>query len=442
MKTILEVGAAVCSAQEVYNEPVRIVIEDGIIQAVTPLAQVGVSADRARTDSWRGEAGVQYIRRPRTVAIPGLVNTHGHAAMTLLRGAGDDLPLMRWLEEKVYPMEAKLTRQAIYWGTQLACWEMIRSGTTCYTDMYFQMHDAAQAVLESGMRGVLCWGVVGLDDSGRAAGVANSRSFVNQWKGASSRLLVTLGPHAPYTCPPDYLREIADLAGELGVPLQIHLSETRGEVEQSLQTYGKTPIAQVEACGLLEHPVLAAHCVHVNEDDMDVLAARRVHVAHNPQSNLKLGSGVAPVARMLEKGIVVGLGTDGAASNNNLDMFEEMRLAATLHKGVTMDATAVPAPTAFRMATEEGAKCAFLPAGHGTLTSGAWADITLLDLDSPHFVPIHDLLSNVVYAAGADDVTDVFVAGRQLLSNRESLTLDVERIRYEARSLEAHLKAQ
>ncbi|MCL6631441.1 MAG: amidohydrolase [Alicyclobacillus herbarius] len=439
MKTILDVGAAVCASDCVYNQPVRITIADGKIEAVEPWPEssrmhLGERGDTAET--------VQYIRRPRALAIPGLINTHGHAAMTLLRGAGDDLPLMRWLEEKVYPLEAKLTRDAIYWGTQLACWEMIRSGTTCFTDMYFQMHAAAEAVLESGLRAVLSWGVVGLDEAGRKNGIANSRAFVGQWQGVSDRLAVTLGPHAPYTCPPDYLREIAELAGELGVPIQIHLSETRSEVEQSFQLYGRSPIAHAESCGLFDVPVLAAHCVHVSDEDIALMARRQVRVAHNPQSNLKLGSGVAPVSKMLASGVSVGLGTDGAASNNNLDMFEEMRLAATLHKGYLMDATVVPAPAAFEMATETGAECVFLPKGHGTLTPGAAADITLLDLDSPHFVPRFDLLSNVVYAAGADDVTDVIVAGRQLLSNREPLTLDVERIRYESRNIEAHLKAQ
>jgi 5-methylthioadenosine/S-adenosylhomocysteine deaminase len=440
LKTILEVGAAICAADDIRPYPVRFVIENGRIAAVERVAEDVPGSGPDTSTSIRPGEEVTYIRRPRRLAIPGLVNTHGHAAMTLLRGAGDDLPLMRWLEEKVYPLEAKLTREAIYWGTQLACWEMIRSGTTCYTDMYFQMHAAAQAVLESGMRGVLTWGVVGLDDASKRAGVANSRSFVGEWKGVDERLIVTLGPHAPYTCPPEYLQEIADLAEELDVPVQIHLSETKGEVEQSYREFGRSPIQHADACGLFRRPVLAAHCVHVSDEDIALMAERGVRVAHNPQSNLKLGSGVAPVVRMLAAGLTVGLGTDGAASNNNLDLFEELRLAATLHKGVALDATVVPAADAFRMATDSGARAAFLPEGAGKLEVGAAADITLLDLDSPHFVPSFDLLSNVVYAAGADDVTDVFVAGRQLLSGREPLTLDVERIRYEARKIEAHLR--
>jgi 5-methylthioadenosine/S-adenosylhomocysteine deaminase len=428
-KVLIEVGAVIQSASQVLSEPSYLYIEDGVIREVGPGPYSGPTN------------GVTVFRRPHSVAIPGLVNAHGHAAMTLLRGAGDDVPLMTWLQEKVFPLEAKLTHEAIYWGTMLACWEMIRSGTTCFTDMYFMMHDAARAVAESGMRGVLSWGMVGLDDASRTNGINNSRAFVAQWHNqADGRITVTLGPHAPYTCPPDYLAETAELSAELGVPIQIHLSETKVEVDNSYAEHGKSPIAHALACGLFNRPVLAAHCVHVSDEDIAIMKEHDVRVAHNPQSNLKLASGIAPVVKMKAAGLTVGLGTDGAASNNNLDMFEELRLAATLHKGVLYDATVIPAAEAFAMATADSARAVFLPDGHGTLTPGAAADVTLLDLDSPHFQPTFDLLSNVVYASGADDVTDVFVAGSPLLLNREPVTLDTERIRYEVRKIEELLK--
>ncbi|MDQ0188577.1 amidohydrolase [Alicyclobacillus cycloheptanicus] len=423
-QTLLEVGAIVKSAREVWDGPGYIVLQDDVIE------------DIGRGEYPGSRAGMTVVKRPHRVAIPGLVNTHGHAAMTLLRGAGDDLPLMTWLTERVFPMEAKLTEDAIYWGTLLACWEMIRSGTTCFTDMYMSMHKAAAAVEESGMRAVLSWGMVGLDETSARSGIRNSESFVGAWhRQAGGRITVTLGPHAPYTCPPDYLQQVAELAGRLAVPIQIHLSETRTEVDDCLRLYNRTPIAHAASCGLFEHPVLAAHCVHVTDEDIEIMRANDVHVAHNPQSNLKLASGIAPVPSMTQAGLIVGLGTDGAASNNNLDMFEELRLAATLHKAVAFDASILPAAQAFQMATEDGAKAVFLPAGSGTLEKGAAADVTLLDLRSPHLIPTHSLLSNVVYAAGADDVTDVFVAGRALLSNREPQTIDTERVEYEARRI-------
>lgn len=423
-KQILHVGAAILSHSDVRMRPTDIVIEDGKISAVSD-----------HTSEIDPTASV--VHRPHHVAIPGFVNTHGHAAMTLLRGAGDDLSLQDWLSQKVYPMEAKLTGDAVYWGTQLACWEMIRSGTTCFTDMYFFMHDAARAVEEAGLRGVLSWGMVGFDDQIRQAGLDNAKSLAKQWhRTANGRIQVTLGPHAPYTCPPDYLQEVAALSAELKLPIQIHLSETSLEVQENRDRFGVSPIVHAKNCGLFDGLVLAAHCVHVDDDDIALMKEHHVHVAHNPQSNLKLGSGVAPIVRMKAAGLTVGLGTDGASSNNNLDMFEELRLAATLHKGVLMDPTVIPAAQAFEMATAEGAKAVFLDEGHGTLTPGAPADLTLLTLDSPHFQPTYDLLSNVVYSAGADDVTDVIVAGVWLMKNTEPVTLDVERIRFEVQHIQ------
>lgn len=428
-KAIMKVGAVVRSATQIIPSASYIVIENGLISEVGEGIYKGDISDAT------------VIDRSNRVAIPGLVNSHGHAAMTLLRGAGDDMPLMNWLNDRIFPLEAKLTEEAIYWGTQLACWEMIQSGTTCFTDMYFFMHNTAKAVSEVGMRAVLSWGIVGFNEDVKKAGISNSRSFVAQWNGTSDgRITTTLGPHAPYTCPPDYLTEVAKLSAELNVPIQIHLSETMVEVENSKKEFGKTPIAHALDCGLLNRPVLAAHCVHVTDEDIQIMQQHDVRVAHNPQSNLKLASGVAPVVKMKQAGLIVGLGTDGAASNNNLDMFEEMRLAATLHKGVLFDATAIPAAAAFQMATEDSAKAVFLSPGHGTLSVGAPADITLLDLTSSHFHPSFDLLSNIVYAAGADDVTDVFVNGNALLSNKSLTTIDTERVSFEFKRIEASLR--
>lgn len=286
------------------------------------------------------------------------------------------------------------------------------------------------------MRALLSIGLAATEADVQAEKLEASRAFVQAWHGkGDGRIQVALGPHAPYTCPEPFLTQVADLAAELGVGIQIHLSETRGEVDQFLSQEGLTPIGLAERAGLLNLPTLAAHCVHATQNDIEILRTHDVRVAHNPQSNLKLGSGIMPLPDMLDRGVTVGLGTDGAASNNNLDMFEEMRLAATLHKGVREDATTVDAATAFALATELGARAIFLPENHGTLRPGAPCDMVLLDAHSPHFTPSHDLLSDLVYAAGADDVLDVIVAGEWVLQNREPTALDAERIRFEARRL-------
>lgn len=427
-KTILEVGALVKNAQEWISGPAYLVFDGQQIE------EIGEGTYK------KPLLGARKIVRPHSLAIPGLINTHGHAAMTLLRGAGDDMPLMDWLNQRIFPLEEQLTERAIYIGTLLACYEMLKSGTTTFTDMYMMMHHAAEAVANSGMRAMLSWGTVGFTDENRKRGIENTRSLAKAWHNAENgRLQISVGPHAPYTCPADYLRELAKLAEELQLPMQIHLSESQTEVEQALQTWGKTPIAQVRDCGLFSVPVLAAHCVHLTDEDISILAENSVCVAHNPQSNLKLASGIAPLPKMLDAGITVGLGTDGAASNNNLDMFEEMRLAATLHKGISYEATTIPAATAFAMATEYGARCLFQENKLGILEVGRAADITLLNLDSPHLTPIYDLISNLVYACGADDVTDVFVAGEHVLADGKPTRFDIEFVLHEARQIASNL---
>jgi 5-methylthioadenosine/S-adenosylhomocysteine deaminase len=427
-KTLLELGALVIDADTVINEASYLIIENGHV------AEFGRGKYRGLRED------LTIIARPRTIAIPGLVDSHGHAAMTLLRGAGDDVPLMTWLHKKIFPLEQKMTEEAVYWGTQLACWEMIRSGTTTFADMYFHMHQAARAVEESGLRGVLAYSVAGQSQSDVSRELQQTHDFISTWHGAAGgRITTTLGPHAPYSCSSQLLQSVTQMSFDLGIPIQIHVSETQSEVAESLGKHRMTPVQYLAEIGMFERPVLAAHCVTVSEQDIQILHDYDVRVAHNPQSNLKLGSGIAPVAGMLAKGLTVGLGTDGAASNNNLDMFEEMRLAATLHKGFNQQADVVTAPQALKMATADSARAVFLGTLDGTLNVGATADITLLDLTSPHFLPNHNLLSNIVYAAGADDVCDVFVAGTQLLSNRELLSLDTERIRYEITRIQGEM---
>ncbi|MBU2700361.1 5-methylthioadenosine/S-adenosylhomocysteine deaminase [Sporomusaceae bacterium BoRhaA] len=365
------------------------------------------------------------------LAIPGFINTHTHAAMTLFRSYADDMLLMDWLENKIWPAEDKLTPADVYWGTMLAIVEMIQSGTTTFSDMYFHMDEVARAVEESGIRGVLARGMAGVAPNGEQA-LKDSEDFFNNWNHkASGRITVMLGPHAPYTCPPAYLKKVVALADKLNAPIHIHLSETQGEVADCLKEYGLSPIALMEQVGILDHPVLAAHCVHVSDADIALMKAHSVKVAHNPGSNMKLASGIAPVPKLLEQGIVVGLGTDGTASNNNLDMIEEMRLAALLHKTSSLDPLVIPAKQAVNMATEQGAKCLGLEKVIGTLKEGYEADVVLLDMHKPNWYPRHDRLSLLTYAASAGDVDTVIVQGKILMYKRQMTHLDVERILFE-----------
>ncbi|MEA1960355.1 MAG: amidohydrolase [Bacillota bacterium] len=353
------------------------------------------------------------------VALPGFINTHTHAAMTLLRGYANDLSLMDWLEKKIFPMEAKLGEEEIYWGTKLAILEMIKSGTTCFTDMYFKMDQVAQAVKESGIRAVLSRGMIGVGPENEEA-IEDSRALVKKWHHAEDgRIQFMLGPHAPYTCPPDYLKRVSALAAELNVGIHIHLAETVGEYEDMQKQYGKTPIALMEETGVLQNQVLAAHCVHMSDEDIQLLKKYNVGVAHNPESNMKLASGVAPVVTMLEAGIPVALGTDGVSSNNDLDMFQEMRTAALLQKVQTMDPTVLPAYQALEMATVNGAKALRQEQQIGRIKEGMRADIILVGLQEPHMIPTYDLVANLVYSGHASDVQTVFVDGKMLMENRK-----------------------
>lgn len=366
------------------------------------------------------------------LAAPGLVNTHTHIAMGLLRNYADDLELMEWLETAIWPAEANLTAPLAYWGTQLGIAEMLRSGTTTFSDMYFFMDETAKAVQETGIRAVLSRGLAGVAPSAEKALVEN-RELFNEFHGYNNdQIKVMLGPHAPYTCPDDYMKRVVELAHDLGAEIHMHLSETKGEVEAVKErSGGRSPIALMNDLGVFDMGCVAAHCVHVSEEDMDIMAAKKVRVAHNPQSNLKLASGIAPVHEMIEKGITVGLGTDGSASNNNADMLEEVRLAAMLHKARLYDPKVIPAKTAWAMGTVEGAKVL----GYddlGVLEPGYRADIVLYDTSGMHWLPRYNDLASLVYAANSSDACTTIVGGKVLMENRELLTIDEEKLRFEA----------
>ena len=385
-----------------------------------------------KPDSVKPELADRVIDGSNLIVMPGFINTHGHAAMSLLRSYADDMPLTDWLVKKIWPIETLLESDDIYWGSMLSIAEMIKGGTTTFTDMYFFMDRVAEAAAESGIRAVLSRGLslfgLGIDEGG----FKETKKFINDWHGAENgRITVMLGPHAIYTGSPDFYRSIVDLAGETGLSLQIHLSETKIEVESSFEQHGCSPVKLLYDLGLFDHKVLAAHCVHLSKQDIELLAEKNVGVSHNPGSNLKLGSGIAPVRKMLEAGITVGIGTDGASSNNNLDMVEEMRLAALLGKGLEMDPTLINAVTALQMSTSMGAEALSL-GKVGVLREGYKADLIGFRHDRPHLTPMHDPQSHLVYASAAADVCLVMVDGKLLLENGELTTLDEEKIRAEA----------
>jgi 5-methylthioadenosine/S-adenosylhomocysteine deaminase len=374
--------------------------------------------------------------------LPGFINTHGHVGMSLLRGYADDLPLQQWLEEKMWPLEAQFTGEHVKWGTYLSIIEMIRTGTTTFVDMYDNMDEVAKAVEETGMRARLCRGMIGFGtEEVRQAKLHEAVTFARNWHNqAGGRITAMMSPHAPYTCTPEFISQIVDKATELDLPIHIHMSETKWEVEQNVKDYGVRPVAHLENIGVFSRPTLVAHAVHLTDEEIDILAHYHVKVSHNIVSNLKLASGVAPLTKLLAKGVSVSLGTDSSASNNNLNLFEELKLAAILHKGVLNDPVAVPAEQALRLATRYGADCVFQPDTLGSLEVGKQADLFMLDAEQAHYHPAHHPISHVVYAANGRDVTDTVVAGRFLMRNRELLTVDEERVIHEANRMFATLK--
>jgi 5-methylthioadenosine/S-adenosylhomocysteine deaminase len=366
--------------------------------------------------------------------MAGLVNAHIHAPMTLFRGLADDLPLKTWFEEYIFPAEGKwVNKEFVYWGTLLACAEMIRCGTTTFADGYFFEGEVARATAQSGMRALLAEGVLNFpapDSPSAEESLKNIEKFIEEYS-HSALIRPTLFAHTAYTCSPDLLKRCRHLADRYGVPLITHLSETRSEIEEVSKKYGRRPVDHLENLGLFSSPLIACHCVWLTEEEMDLLARRRVRVVHNLESNMKLASGVAPVPELLSRGVVVGLGTDGCASNNNLDLFQEMDFVAKLHKVHRLDPTVMPAQTVLEMATLGGARA--LGMEIGSLEVGKKADVILLELNKPHLQPVYNIVSHLVYSATGADVRDVIIDGKLVMENRKLLTLDEGEILYQAK---------
>jgi len=372
---------------------------------------------------------VQVIDGTGKVTMPGLINAHQHTPMNLLKGFSDDLKLMDWLEKKMFPAEARMTPEDIYWGSQLSMAEMIRSGTTTFADMYMHMNQIAQAVDEVGMRASLTRGLVFHDDD-QGVRIREAIELVENWhRQADGRITTMFGPHAPYTCPPEPLQEVMRLAKQYDLPIHIHLAETKEEVITMRERYQQTPTQYLYELGLFEQlHVMLAHSVHLTKRDIQYLKGMRGGVIHNPVSNLKLGCGIAPITEMKQQGITVGLGTDGAGSATTLDMFQEIKAATWLQKLDYGDPTVLPAYQSLQMATIESAKLLAIDHETGSLEVGKKADMILIDLNRPHLQPVHNIVSLLAYSVNGADVDTTIVNGKILMQNRQLLTLDEQEV--------------
>lgn len=378
------------------------------------------------------------------IIMPGLVNSHVHVPMSLFRGLADDLPLLQWLNDHIFPAEAHhINPETVRIGALLSSAEMILSGTTTFCDGYFFEHEVAMAVKESGMRAVLGQGVIDFPAPGVPnpnENIRHASTFARTWLEGWPSITPSIFCHSPYTCSAETLKSAKAAADSMGVLFQIHACETRNEWDRINSEQGRTPIAYLDRLGLLDQNTLLAHVVWVDDYDIDILAEREAKVSHNPESNMKLASGIAPIPKMLNAGITVGIGTDGCASNNNLDLLQEMDTASKLHKVHALDPTVMDSSTLLKMATICGAQAVGLDDKIGSIEVGKEADIIVIDTERPHLVPMYDPVSHIIYAVNGSDVRDVMVAGRILLKDRKLLTLDVDKLLERVTLLEKSIK--
>ena len=409
----------------------RVIENGGVAIKSGRIVEVGKTADINRKYAAR-----EVINASGKVVIPGLINGHTHVPMTLFRGIADDLDLQEWLTKYIFPAEAKnVTEDFVRVGARLGLAEMIRSGTTTYCDMYYFEDAIADETFKAGMRGVLGETVIDFpvaDNKTYEAGLAYSEQFIKHWQG-NALIVPAIAPHAPYTVSEDHLKAARALSDRTGAPIVTHISETKFEVDESLKKKGASPVDYLNRIGFLNNRVIAAHLVWPSEEELGLLKKLGVGIVHNPQSNMKLASGTAPVPEMLKEDLPVGLGTDGAASNNDLNLWEEMDTAAKLHKLISKDPKVVTAAEAFEMATIRGARALHLEKEIGSLEKGKRADLAIVDLDDLNQTPYYNIYSDLVYATKAGDVRTVVIEGRVVMRDRRLLTLNEEAIKADAR---------
>ena len=411
-----------------------VAVDDGVILAVGPAAQI--TAEYSAMETLDGE---------NRIVMPGLINGHSHAAMTLFRGIADDLTLMDWLNNYIFPSEVQFVdSELVRIGTELACWEMIRGGTTTFVDMYYYPETVAEVVDSCGMRALVSATVIDQrspDAESAADSIQKGIEFIGRWKNKNSRITPIFGPHSNYTLNAEQLQAVRAAATEYGVGISIHMSESPFELQYSKDTFGKTSVEFYESIGFLDGPTIAAHMIWPTAVEIPILVERKIGVIHNPTSNMKIASGISPIVEMLQAGVHIGLGTDGAASNNDLDMWEEMRLAALLQKVDRMNPTVMPASTVLGMATSGGAIAIGLGDAVGSIEVGKRADIIQVAFDDVHHVPTYDVISHLVYVTDEQDVASVVVDGKVLMRNGEMLTIDTERVTAEAKALALKIQA-
>jgi len=376
------------------------------------------------------------------IIMPGLVNAHTHASMTCFRGLADDLPLMTWLNERIFPAESKLDYDKVYYGALLACAEMILSGTTCFCDMYLFEDAVAVAAKEAKIRAVV--GEVLYDFPSPnygpiEKGFAYTENLIKKWKD-DPLITVAVEPHTPYLCSPSLLKRASSLSEDYNLPIVIHVSETEIEVSNSQDQHGLTPIGFLADLQILTPNLLACHCVVLTDEDIALLKRYDVKVVHMPESNMKLASGISPVPKLLKEGVCVGLGTDGSASNNNLDLFLEMDTAAKLHKVNTFDPTVMDANTVLKMCTIEGARALGLGDLTGSLEPGKKADLIIIDTHKPHLTPMYDPVSHLVYAVSGSDVTTSIINGEVVMEDRKLMTIDIEKVMKDVNTIAEEIK--
>ncbi len=361
---------------------------------------------------------------------PGFVNGHTHLGMSYFRNYADDLKLMDWLENEIWPIENKLTADDIYWSSLLSICENIKSGVTNFCDMYYEMDRVGDATIISGIRGTLTRGLTDNDGKGKEKLKSVRELYNNYHNKANGRIKVVPAPHAIYTCSENFLREISDLSKDLDGIINIHLSETKGEVENSLKEHGMTPISYVNSLGLLDNHVIAAHCVHITDEEISLVKDKKFYPIYNPTSNLKLASGFTPVDKLLKNNIIMGIGTDGDSSNNSQNLLQDMHIGAIVNKAREMDEEAVKAIEILKMATINGQKALGISKA-GLIKEDYLADLTIFNLKSSNFTPKNNLINALVYSATAEDVRDVLCDGKFVMRNRELVNLDEERIKFE-----------
>ena len=416
------------------------IIQDGILCVQN--GRIAAIADRCAIG--RRPSCRKTIDAGGGIVMPGLINTHTHLPMSLFRGLADDLPLMEWLNETIFPAESThIHPETVFWGTQLACAEMILAGTTTCCDGYFHEDTVAQAILMSGMRAVLGQGVIDFPAPGvpdPEKNIDHAAAFVDKWRDANPLITPSIFCHSPYTCNGKTLKNAKALARSTGLLFQIHAAETKAERDQFLDEHGATPVRYLDDLGLLDAETLLVHAVWTDESDAALIAKRKAAISHNPESNMKLASGIAPVEKYLAAGITVGLGTDGCASNNTLDLFQEMDTAAKLHKVNTLDPTVMDAQTVIRTATVNGAAAIGLGTVTGSLEIGKQADVIIVDTGKPHMTPLYHPASQIVYAAKASDVRTTIVAGNVIMNGGRIPTIDVEQVSAKVKRITRRIK--